>query len=251
LAARTGGLIHCPAYGAFTAASDLEAAVELAVLNSLREFRDEVCEVGWQIDGGEMRRPDVVWIDCGWLPDVVATFVRESGPMRGNRYLPVFGRGRDQVNKTTYRQPQRKTKTIRALGEEFFLEVHRDRRVVQAMFNSHYWRLKFQSWLAAPQGTPGSLTLYSATQKHEREHEHARISRHWTNERFVRRLEAGRGVVEQWEKHGQNHWLDAAAMAAAGLAHSGLEIAATRPPRKSGGGWWQRESKPAKLERSG
>lgn len=244
LAFRRTGEVHVVAYGAFAVEVDDDTVLELGLLESLRGFRDSIVEVGFPVEGSDQRRlPETVWIDCGWMTDVVAGFVRESGPLRANRYMPCRGRGKSQVNPSRYAH-RRRSKTVRASGEEFYIELNQDRRVIEATFNADYWKLKIQSMLSVEPGQPGAITFYEATQKHERQHEHGRVSRHLSNEWLEKQLVAGRGVVEVWQKHGQNHWLDAFAMAGAGGSFCGYEVAARVVRRGMLGGKNTHEPKP-------
>lgn len=225
---RTTGEIHVPAYGAFTSSSDLHAAIDIALMNSLREFRDDVIEPGFRIDGSDERMvPHQIWIDSGYETKTICTFVGECGRgkrRRENRYRPMAGRGRSQVRADKYSHPKGKDQLTREIGDQWYAQIDRDHRVLKGFFNADYWKLWVQKRLVTQAGQPGSLQFYSASRKNEKQSEHARISRHLTNERFVRREVPGRGLVEEWEKKGDNHWLDAAALACAAGDKAGFSL---------------------------
>jgi hypothetical protein len=227
LAGLEDGRLYVPSYGAFTGSDSHDANMELAVLNSLRVFRDEVIEPGFMINGTEDRMvPGQVLFDCGWLDNVICQFIRESGPLRGSRYRAAFGRGRSQVTARHYTHPAKKDQSIRDIGDQWSERYYtvEGKRIMKTMFNADHWKLWVQRALVAKPGEPGALTFYRASSKTASEHEHAKISRHLTNETLERVNKPGKGIVEEWVKKGQNHWLDAAAMAAVGLDRLGYSI---------------------------
>jgi phage terminase large subunit GpA-like protein len=222
IAFRANGELHVPAYGAFTGADSESGSVDLALLNSLREFRDDVVLVGWPQVGREDRRlPDAVWIDRGYLPEVVAEFVRESGPLRSNRFMPIKGEGRSRRNPSIYTHQNQKTKTIRTIGDQWYAEHNRPRGVFEVTLSSDYWKLWLQNRLVARRHSPGALEFYgSMGSAHARQSEHSKLARQLTNERFGRDKKNKDG----WTKHGMNHWLDAAAYACAAGNHCGFDL---------------------------
>lgn len=225
MAFRTNGEIHVPEYGALTVPdSDNDAAAELAVLQALREFRDSQIERGWCVaDTTHYLIPQQVWIDSGYLTDAVCQFVRESGRLRKNRYRPMAGRGRSRIKPTTYNHPKTKDRITREIGNQWYAQIDRKQKVVKGFFNADYWKLWLQRRLVTKTGTPGAMTLWQPRNKHNN---HARLSRHLTNERFIRYEKPGKGLVEEWEKKGQNHWLDAAALACAAGDKAGYQLVA-------------------------
>ena len=226
--------LYVPCYDAFTGSGQTEGNVERAVQNSLECFRDEVIEPGFPIYATEeVMRPGHVAIDCGWYDKVVYRFLRESGPLVGSRYRALKGFGRSQVKKDKYNHPSAKSNVYRDIGDQWYEKwvttdlgpPYGTKRTRMTGFNADKWKLWFQQTLVAEPGTHGSTTLYKATSKAASDREHARISRQWTNEQF-KRIEKpdGKGVVEDWEKRGMNHWLDAAAMACVGLDRLGYSL---------------------------
>lgn len=223
VAFRSTGELHVPEYGALTVPdTKSDEAAELAVLQTLRDFRDQQIEKGWQIDGtDQFLVPQQVWIDQGYLTDAVCRFVNESGRLRRNRYRPVAGRGRSMIKVSPYSHPKIKDSVTREIGNNWYAQINRERKVVQGFFNADYWKLWLQRRLVTKPGAPGSMTLWQPRSKFN---DHGRLSRHLTNERFVRYEKPGKGLVEEWEKKGQNHWLDAAAMACAAGDKAGYRL---------------------------
>ncbi len=72
-------------YGRIEVASP-DLGVEQALTLALREFRDRVLE-GWSREQEKPMLPNTVWIDAGYMTDVVYKFCREY-----NGFLPAVGR---------------------------------------------------------------------------------------------------------------------------------------------------------------
>jgi hypothetical protein len=107
---RQGATGHVVDYGRTEVASE-DLGVEQAIMVAMREFRDQV-EHGWPIakeadaketgDDISHRTPDQVWIDAGYMTDVVYKFCRES---EGSRFRPAVGRGAAQQRRHYYSRP--------------------------------------------------------------------------------------------------------------------------------------------------
>ena len=80
---------HIVDYGRIEVASE-DLGVEQATMVALREFRALVTD-GWPVGstGGKAMRPELVWIDSGYMTHVVYAFCRETGA----RFMPAVGRG--------------------------------------------------------------------------------------------------------------------------------------------------------------
>jgi hypothetical protein len=215
--------IHCPAYGPITVMSektDDDDEVDAAILAALRDFRDNVIEPGWQVDGSDaLYVPDQVWIDGNWNTGVVVTFVRESNSLAGcERYMLCRGRGKTAMG--GYTHPSRKTSTVRFIGTyPYYLQRNYERRITEATFDADSAKLWFQQrWITKPDSA-GALSLYHSTDKNE----HGQFATHIANEQFVP-VAKPRGVVKEWVKKGQNHLLDSGAMAGLALIHAGFDL---------------------------
>ena len=80
---------HILDYGRIEVASE-DLGVEQALMVALREFREETVLPGWlhehPVDGVNRIIPEQVWVDSGYMPEVVYAFCRGSGrtvPTRG------------------------------------------------------------------------------------------------------------------------------------------------------------------------
>ena len=227
--------IHMPAYGAFTADSDLDTALEIALRDSLEVFHDEVIVPGFPIHGrDETIQPLAIWIDAGYQTDVVYRFCREKNNEYGDsvkdgRFRPSFGRGKSQAqfsgNLLPYSQPKEKDKTTRELGDNWFCRVNRQERCRYAVFNADYWKIWVQKRLVTKPGEPGAMSFYRSMRQTGASRDiHTRLVYQLTNERLEPVEKKGRGIVNEWVKRGQNHKLDATAMAAAAGSRAGFRL---------------------------
>jgi len=145
--------IVIPAYGGVTVLADKddatdEEALELALFAALCSFRDEVIEPGFPVMGSAVTKgADKVWIDRNWMTETVCAFCRESNQAAGVvRYVPVRGQGitKNQYGhaRGQYRHPKKKNRTIRTIGDQFYLERNHERRVVEGTFNADFYKLQ-------------------------------------------------------------------------------------------------------------
>jgi phage terminase large subunit GpA-like protein len=190
---RPGGTPHVLEYGRLEVPSR-EMAEELAILTSLRRFRDEVCIPGWtSVSGGANIRPRLVLVDSGaWEPAIVA-FCVESGP----GFLPSKGFGIQQLQRRNiYREPA--YEPVMQPAGHYLIEI-----------NADWWKSYVHNRLQTPPGQPGALTLFHASPT-----EHLTFAKHLTAERRVEEFVAGKGLVTRWEAvNRNNHYLDALALA--------------------------------------
>lgn len=203
IAFRADGTLLVPAYGAFDVKRNQGDDLEKRIAQSLREFRNEVGDVG--IAG---RMFDRILVDCGYRPDDVATFVRSTGPPFETRWSAARGRGLS-TNHGGYEHPRKASKDKPRVGLQWYGQINFKRKIPEYTFNADFWKLYVQERLRVKQGAPGSLVLHRADGKNE----HAKLSRHLVSEQLEPRWDEKKGLVKVWVKKGQNHWLDCAAMA--------------------------------------
>jgi phage terminase large subunit GpA-like protein len=217
---RETGARHVPAYGAFTICTQRGDDVESRIVAALHEYADQVVEQGLPQEGTDGHvLPSVVWIDGGYKPDAVARFIRERGGVKQRRFWLARGRGRS-VQGGGYVHPYKATTRRPLVGKRWFAELNPARRIVEITFDADYWKLAVAALLRAAPGRRGSLSLFLA----ETPNEHAQISHHFANEQLRKKWEHGRGVVEKWVRTGENHLLDAAAMALAAGDMAGFDL---------------------------
>jgi phage terminase large subunit GpA-like protein len=229
---------HIADYGRFEIASD-ELGEERAVLQALREFRDQTAEVGWASDDGPLK-PALVLIDAGWtgskgsnLDEYVYAFCRESNNLAGTqRYLPAKGWAA-----TEYTHPARPDKRVKEIGEQYHVARLLQHRALLVHVNSDYWKARVHNRLTIPIGQPGATTLYRV----ERQVEHLTFAKHIVAERMVSEFIPKRGNVTRFEVLSRsNHFLDAMMLAFVAGHRAGVRIVPTdaKPPAPVSGGWF-------------
>jgi len=171
----------------------------LAILASLRTFRDDVLRPGWVLaDGnsGAVLTPDLVLIDAGYEPDVAAGLAAESG----GRFLPSKGLGsaKDQRSWTAPKAAKH-----RQVGHEWVISVQPNgSRLVE--MHADYWKRQIHEGFAAPLGQPGSLHLFHAEAR-----DHGLFARQIAAERQEEEFLPGRGLRVYWNRTSKaNHYLD-------------------------------------------
>jgi len=215
---------HIVDYGCTEAASD-DLGVEHAVLVALKQIRDSIM-TGWPVkspDSGQMKLPDRVWIDAGYLPEVVHTFCRQAG----NGFTATIGRGTTQTSRHgAYTRPNRTGSVIKHLGEGFHVCWLQAEHAFRVEIDADYWKSRVHQRLHTPLGQAGAMTLYAAPPQ-----QHLTLAKHLTAEQKVESFIAGRGVVTQWERvRRQNHYLDALSNACVAGSMCGVRLVATPKP---------------------
>lgn len=222
IAFRANRTLHVVDYGALDVPSD-QYAVERALLQCLREFRD-TATLGWPVQWrGINRTPDAVWIDRGHWKKVVYAFVRET---KDGRYLPSLGRGSSHFSKLKYIHPTRTTNEVRQLGDQWHVRRDQAERQQYVTLDVDHYKRFLQERLAVKLGEPGSLSLYKSASANE----HVKLSKHFTSEAFRRELVPGRGVREFWHQSGANHLLDCAAGCCAAANRAGWRLLESEGP---------------------
>lgn len=211
LAARPDERRHVVNYGTFEVHSR-EMDEKRALLAALRNFRDDVILEGWRKPGSEIVVPDVVFIDAGWLGDVIYEFCRESG----NRFRPAIGFGLSQTFRRyrSYRRPSKTGSEVKLIGEEFHVVWLPAERVFRVDLNVDYWKTRLFEALRVPPGNAGAMEFYHSDDANE----HFTVAKHFTAERQKEVFTPGVGTEIRWVvEHRANHYLDAAANALCAL----------------------------------
>jgi len=225
---------HIVDYGTIEVPSD-DLGEQRAILVALRDFRERV-ECGWNWPGHDPRVPDQVWIDARYQGEtkgrrpsgvgVVYDFISESQGLHGQRYRPCLGFGASQLHGAVYSHPHKKEKTVKYLGEQYYLEWERDSGCHVCKINSDYWKVQLQERLSIPSldavGAPnaGAVTLYAGSTT-----EHVTYCKHIAAERPVKRFEKGVGETIGWERESRaNHYFDASYLAVAAGHFCGVRI---------------------------
>jgi hypothetical protein len=226
------GVRHVVAYGNFDVKRDREDDVAARLRHALAEFFAETCDRGMVIAGqNERRRADRTWIDGQYQTEAVAEAVRVCGSLRDNRFRVAHGVGRSQRKafgggSRTYTAPSSRSASKPKVGRQWYLEVNRVRRTVEATFNADYWKRVVDEGLRAPLDAPGAIVLYRAALAKE----HVKFSKHMENEQLRNEWKPGKGVVANYHRAGDQHWKDALAMALAALDESGYSPTVVETP---------------------
>lgn len=215
LALRTGGQVHVVAYGTWDVCTSDSDNVENRIRAAIAEFDEQVVRPGFLVEGaGEYWVPDIVIGDERYYPDEMAAAIREIG-QRGwqSRWRLAMGHGRSTArNRSGFTMPKKPTREKPWLGTQWYAGMNFKRRIPEISFNADFWKLWIQERLRVKKGRKGSMTLFAV----QNQNEHGKFSNHLVSEQLKRHWDPVKGLVEEWEKKGQNHWLDACAMAAIG-----------------------------------
>jgi len=171
----------------------------LAILASLRAFREDILIPGWVNASGRQVQHRLCFVDSGYERDIAYEFVRESGQ---DRYFATkgLGSGRDQEK---WRKPAKgKSK---AIGHEWFV-TRQPGNVRLLNMNADFWKQQVHEGFLAPAGEAGALSLFLASER-----EHLRYAKQIVSERKLEEWVPGKGLRLYWEKvEKDNHWLDCA-----------------------------------------
>lgn len=220
------------AYGDFPVMpADGKGQVHQYIVAALNRVIKPLADAGFPVDGkGVIRKPDAVWIDSGYHPDAVAEFVRGTpGRVLQKVFCSCRGRGESATVKWLrgiYINPKRVTQRSVKIGREWHAEANHKRRVVEYTFNADYWKINVHEGLRGGSKGAGKITLYAPS----REKEHDQISNHFAAEQLSESWEPGKGETHKWEKNGQNHLLDSAAMASAAGDSVGFRLQEVEDP---------------------
>ena len=197
---------HVVDYGFIETNSD-EVGEKHGVLAGLRNLREDVLAGGWKCENGDNFEPDFVWIDSGYLADVVYAFCRESG----EHFLPTKGYGETQrINSRRYSTPRGKQTGKLIVGDNFHVSYQEAFRTFLVHVNADHWKLHVQERLAMSANEPGAITLYSSKDPRR----HFTFSKHMTAEVLTEEFVPGKGQVRSWNvKSRNNHYLDVMALA--------------------------------------
>jgi phage terminase large subunit GpA-like protein len=231
MAFRSSGGLHVPFYGSIDtpvaewAAADItKHHEENAIRIALRELREILLHGFGQEGSSELVSPSRVLIDARYLPDPVHDFVRESG----RRFLPSYGYGKSTQQGTGYRRPRAITTTITRIGVGWHMDYDQARGSFYIDLDADQSKLDIQNALRVGAGQIGSLTLPRAAPD-----DHRRYARHLASE--VRRTysDPGRGMVTEWTKSGENHYLDSTGYAIVAGRFEGWSMMKAVEPEES------------------
>lgn len=208
-----------------------DLGLEKALLVALREFRDLML-TGWPMaeqpatpnTPAQVMKPQIVWVDAGYMIDVVYAFCRESG----RNFQPSVGRGATQQRAQWYNRPTRTGSVVKHIGEGYHINFIDQQKLHLVEVDADHWKTWVHQRLTTPMAQNGAMTFYQAPPQ-----DHLALGKHLTAERKTEEFVAGKGLVVRWEPiRRQNHWLDALynACAAGHLAGVRLISVETKQP---------------------
>ncbi len=167
-----------------------------------------------------------VWIDAGYMTEVVYQFCQETG----KPFRPAVGRGAAQQRRQWYNRPTSTGSIVKQIGEGYHINLLKSPRLYLVEADADHWKTWTHQRLSAPLDQPGAMTLFQAPPN-----DHLALAKHLTAERKTEEFVAGKGVVTKWERvRRQNHWFDALynACAAGHLVGARLIGGPPKPKRK-------------------
>lgn len=213
LALREGGQVHVVAYGTWDVCQNESDDVETRIFQAIAELDEQIVKPGFVVEGsGEYWVPDKVVADGRFFGDHLAAAMRAIG-QRGwkSRWKLATGIGRStEKNKAGFRPKIRRSQQFPWIGVQWYAGMNFDYRLPVVSFNADYWKVWVHDRIRARVGRKGALTAFAA----QNQNEHGKFWSHLVSEQLVRVLDPKLGFIEEWQKNGQNHWLDATAMGA-------------------------------------
>jgi phage terminase large subunit GpA-like protein len=198
LAWREHATPHIIDYGRIEVPSQ-ELTQERAVLNALRQFRDDTLKNGWKV-GGATLTPELVFIDTGDNDEAVYAFSSESGKW----CWPIKGFGSTVKRMDKYVRKSRQQCLL--IGDEYQAVQLPGKPKPLIEINVDHWKGWTHARLQTPMGQPGSMTVFASATPNE----HIGLAKHFTAEKRVDEFVPGKGTVTRWvATNRNNHWLDA------------------------------------------
>ena len=212
---------HVVDYGRVEVASD-DLGVEQGIMVALKQLRDDF-STGWPVPGSNQPKvPDQVWVDAGFMTEVVYAFCRQVGV----QYRPAIGRGAAQQHRQWYNRPTQTGSVVRHIGEGFHINFMPTEHLFLVEVDADHWKTWVHQRLTTPLNQPGALTFYHAPPQ-----EHLALAKHLTAEQKTEEFIAGKGVVIKWERvRRQNHWFDALYNACAAGHFCGVRLMSEPAP---------------------
>lgn len=223
--------IHLVDYGDIRLPDEMKGLHETqSVAYLLGQFR-QLEEQGWAVEGsGDRRRPDAVWFDSKYLPDVVFGWLgqlRKTHP----HYMACQGFGRSGHRLSAYPDRLELNKTIVQIGDGWHIRRVPKHRAFRANINADHYKLTAQACFATTPGQPGSVSIFhDPTNRNQ----HKELGKQICAEQLknIDKTPQGKGIVQEWSKtYRHNHLLDCLAYAMAAANMRGFRLAETDAPK--------------------
>jgi phage terminase large subunit GpA-like protein len=217
---------------------------ERATMVGLAEL-EQLLDTGYgRANGTGLVHPSQVWVDSGWAETqkAVYTFTKtRQAASRACQWAACKGYGQLQHRDRSYRQPTKKTRDVREIGQDWHLVRLIQPRVSLIHVNADAYKLKAHEGLRLPPTEAGALVLFMAP-----ENEHRRFEKHVRAEVAEEIEVPGRGVAITFKRiRRANHYLDALALAIAAGQRAASRTAETRGDGSGPAEWFSQRARRA------
>jgi len=222
---------------------DRKLGIRRGVLAALRILRDKILTVGYTDTKNRTLRPQVVFVDAGWKPEVTRAFVKEWRAMGFTEVYPAYGRGMSAPRgRGGYSHPAALTKNgVSWIGDQYYFKMQPKHGVIAAYVNSDEWKSFVHDGMTMDPGLPGSLLSFEPVTDDEIKLA-GTLSRQTCAEKAIEIVVPDRGPVTVWrnESFKANHGLDVTYLACAAGHRAGVRVIdqvpqqqQQRPPQRS------------------
>ena len=167
---------------------------------------------------------DRVLVDSGYQTKFVYVACAEAEGV-AQPWMPARGFGTSQAMATPYRPVKQTGARVAMIGDGYHVARLQSPRVRVVEFDADQWKSWVHARLSTPLDQPGSMTLYQAVPT-----EHLGLAKHLTAEKQIQEWAATKGLITKWVAvHRNNHWLDAAVLAAVAGHMAGARVEPDAP----------------------
>jgi phage terminase large subunit GpA-like protein len=192
-------------------------ASEPMIYQALLTLRDELLQKEFVDTTGTRRAIDFCLVDSGAFTNAAYQFCREvSGIFHPSKGIPAY-------------KPKAKTTSTTIAGANIHAQHLPAAKVWLYDLDTDYWKQFVHERFLTPTFDEnnmlrrGSLSVFTP----EGEKRHSQYAQHIAAEELVTKFTEGKGAKTYWlPKEGENHWLDATYMAAAGSEACGVKLIA-------------------------
>jgi phage terminase large subunit GpA-like protein len=190
----------------------------VGILQALREFRDTVVKAGWGPPDAR-RQPDRILLDSGYEQEVAYQFVKESGEPH---WLACRGFGTSSRYGAWSGGPAAEPSKTQVVLPEYRV-VLQPSGIRLIMLHADYWRTLVHDGFFAPEGAPGSITLFHGDPRTDVQLR--QFARHMVAEQREYIQAPGKEQKLVWVvKQRMNHWLDCKVYARCAADIEGIKL---------------------------
>ena len=207
---------HVVEYGRIEVPPESAMPLPEALFSALTELQADI-EAGYPTPSGAVMVPRSVWIDSGWMREVVVSWTKQAGA----RYVPCFGRGTAQQFGASYYKPKSTGARVLFVGQGYHFSKAKTDDVIHVELHTDHWKSVVHQRLACPIDSAMAMTLFSASAD-----SHRGFAKHLTAEKQVTKFIKGKGEKIVWEIVSRNnHYLDSTCYSEAAAHYVGELIA--------------------------